>query len=79
MQRVFVHAASYNLGLLLPSLTGTRTPRSLQGRAPSALCGPLTPRIGHWERLTCVSGPSMVAGETRIGPAVRHQRPPEVG
>ena len=38
-KRVLIQAAGCNLGLLLRRLTGVGTPRSLQGRALSALCG----------------------------------------
>ena len=38
-KRVLIQAAGCNLGLLLRSLTGVGTPRSLQGRALTAICG----------------------------------------
>ena len=38
-KRVLIQAAGCNLGLLLRRLTGVGTPRSLQGRALSAICG----------------------------------------
>ena len=37
-KRVLIQAAGCNLGLLLRGLTGVGTPRSLQGRALSAIC-----------------------------------------
>ena len=39
-KRVLIQAAGCNLGLLLRRLTGVGTPRSLQGRALLAICGP---------------------------------------
>ena len=37
-KRVLIQAAACNIGLLLRRLTGVGTPRSLQGRAVSAIC-----------------------------------------
>ena len=37
LKRLLVHASGFNLGLLLRTLTGIGTPRSLQGRAAAAL------------------------------------------
>jgi transposase len=37
LKRVLVHAAALNLGLLMRTLTGVGTPRSLQGRAAACL------------------------------------------
>ena len=51
-KRVLIQAAGCNLGLLLRSLTGVGTPRSLQGRALAALCGLLGHLIDRWECLT---------------------------
>jgi len=39
LKRVLVHAAALNLGLLMRTLTGVGTPRSLQGRLAAALAG----------------------------------------
>ena len=50
-KRVLIQAAGCNLGLLLRSLTGVGTPRSLQGRALSAFCV-LGRLIDLWRRLT---------------------------
>ena len=50
-KRVVIQAAACNLGLLLRRRTGTGTPRSLQGRALSAIFGWLECLIGHWGRL----------------------------
>jgi hypothetical protein len=36
---VLVHAAALNLGLLMRTLVGVGTPRSLQGRAAACLAG----------------------------------------
>ena len=41
-----------NLGQLLRRLTGVGTPRSLQGRALSAICGLIGPLTALWGRLT---------------------------
>ena len=51
-KRVLIQAAACNLGLLLRRLTGVGTPRSLQGRALSAICGLIERLIDRWERLT---------------------------
>ena len=55
-KRVLIQAAGCNLGLLLRRLTGVGTPRSLQGRALSALCGLIGRLIDRWGRLTRVWG-----------------------
>ena len=57
-KRVLIQAAACNIGLLLRRQTGVGTPRSLQGRALSAIYG----LIGCWERLRRVWGlkPSML-------------------
>ena len=49
-KRVLIQAACCNLGLLLRDLTGVGTPRSLQGRALSAICGLSGRLIGRWGR-----------------------------
>ena len=51
-KRVLLQAAACNIGLLLRRLTGVGTPRSLQGRAVSALFGLIERWIGVWARLT---------------------------
>ena len=51
-KRVLIQAAGCNLGLLLRGLTGVGTPRSLQGRALSAICGLIGRLIDCWGRLT---------------------------
>ncbi len=56
-KRVLIQAACCNLGLLLRRLTGVGTPRSLQGRALSAIRGLIGHLIGHWGRLEGVWGP----------------------
>ena len=51
-KRVLIQAAGCNLGLLLRRLTGVGTPRSLQGRALSAICGLIARLTALWGRLT---------------------------
>ena len=51
-KRVLIQAAGCNLGQLLRRLTGVGTPRSLQGRALSAICGLIEPLTALWGRLT---------------------------
>ena len=51
-KRVLIQAAGCNLGLLLRRLTGVGTPRSLQGRALSAICGQIGRLIDCWGCLT---------------------------
>ena len=51
-KRVLIQAAGCNLGLLLRRLTGVGTPRSLQGRALSAICGLIGRLTALWGRLT---------------------------
>ena len=55
-KRVLIQAAGCNLGLLLRRLTGVGTPRSLQGRALSAICGLFRRLIDRWGRLTRAGG-----------------------
>ena len=50
-KRVLIQAAGCNLGLLLRRLTGVGTPRSLQGRAFSAIFGLIGYLIDLWGRL----------------------------
>ena len=57
-KRVLIQAAGCNLGLLLRRLTGVGTPRSLQGRALSAICGLMGRLIDCWGRLTDSWGPN---------------------
>ena len=51
-KRVLIQAAACNIGLLLRRLTGVGTPRSLQGRAVSAICHLIGRLIDRWGRLT---------------------------
>ena len=51
-KRVLIQAAACNIGLLLRRLTGVGTPRSLQGRALSAICRLIGRLIDRWGRLT---------------------------
>ena len=51
-KRVLIQAAACNIGLLLRRLTGVGTPRSLQGRALSAICGLIGRLMDRWGRLT---------------------------
>ena len=53
-KRVVIQAAGCNLGLLLRRLTGVGTPRSLQGRALSAIFGLIGRLLGLWGHLTRV-------------------------
>ncbi len=57
-KRVLIQAAACNIGLLLRRQTGVGTPRSLQGRAVSAICRLIGRLTGHWGRLTRASGGS---------------------
>ena len=68
-KRVLVQAAGCNLGLLLRRLTGVGTPRSLQGRALSAICGLIARLIDLWGRLIDLFG-------TEWTPAARGAQPP---
>ena len=47
-KRLLVHVCGFNLGLLMRRLTGTGTPRSLQGRVRARLFTPLGAKIGRW-------------------------------
>ena len=53
-KRVLIQAAACNIGLLLRHQTGVGTPRSLQGRALSAICRLIGRLIDRWGRLTRV-------------------------
>ena len=65
-KRVLLQAAACNIGLLLRRLTGVGTPRSLQGRAVSAICRLIGCLIDRWGRLTRAWGfkwtPTALAG-----------------
>ena len=50
-KRVLIQAAACNIGLLLRHQTGIGTPRSLQGRALSAICRLIDRLIDRWARL----------------------------
>ena len=63
-KRVLLQAAACNIGLLLRRLTGVGTPRSLQGRAVSAICRLIGCLIDRWGRLT------RAWGFTRTPPAL---------
>ena len=56
-KRVLIQAAACNIGMLLRRQTGIGTPRSLQGRAFSAICGLIGRLIDCWGRLTAAWGP----------------------
>ena len=64
--RVLLQAAAWSIGLLLRSQTGIGTPRSLQGRAVSAICRLIGRLIDRWGRLTRAWGskwtPATLAG-----------------
>ena len=55
-KRVLIQAAGCNLGLLLRSLTGVGTPRSLQGLALSAIRRLIGRLMDRWGRLTSAWG-----------------------
>ena len=55
-KRVLIQAAGCNLGLLLRRLMGVGTPRSLQGRALSAILGVIERLMDLWGRLTGLWG-----------------------
>ena len=55
-KRVLLYAAACNIGLLLRRQTGIGTPRSLPGRAVSAIYRLTGRLIDRWERLTRASG-----------------------
>ena len=67
-KRVLIQAAACNLALLLRRLTGIGTPRSLQGRALSAIFRWIECLVGHWGRLTPLWGlpwaPTAIVGPT---------------
>ena len=71
-KRVLIQAASCNLGLLLRRLTGVGTPRSLQGRALSAICRGIRRLIDRWGPLTGLWGPEWIP-EAFIGPIAPRQ------
>ena len=54
-KRVLIQAAACNMGLLLRRLTRCRPPRSLQGRAVSAIYRLIRRMIDRWGRLTRAS------------------------
>ena len=71
-KRVLIQAASCNLGLLLRRLTGVGTPRSLQGRALSAICRRIGRLIDRWGPLTGPWGPEWIPAAF-IGPIAPRQ------
>ena len=64
-KRVLIQAAGCNIGLLLRRLTGVGTPRSLQGRALSAIYGLIGRLIDRWGRLTSPWGSKWETGGVR--------------
>jgi len=72
LKRVLVHAAALNLGLLMRTLTGIGTPRSLQGRAV-ALLRRLWSLIRLpetlWDAIWTLNGPDI----TRVDPPTRRR------
>ncbi|QOJ13663.1 MAG: hypothetical protein HRU75_02975 [Planctomycetia bacterium] len=65
-KRYVIHAAAYNLGVILRKLFGVGTPRSLQGRAVAACAALLAVAKGLWRGLVI-----------RIAPLhCRNRRPP---
>ena len=58
-------AVGCNFGLVLRCLTGVGTPRNLQGRALSAICGLIGRLMDRWERLTSPPGVEMETGGVR--------------
>jgi len=54
LKRLVVHAAGFNLGLWMRTVTGIGTPRSLQGRAAALI----TSLIDVWRLLTVMGWPS---------------------
>ena len=72
-KRVLIQAAACNIGLLLRRQTGVGTPRSLQGRAVSAICRLIGRLIDRWGRLRRAWGfkwtPTALVG------SIAHDRP----
>ena len=72
-KRVLLQAAACNIGLLLRSQTGIGTPRSLQGRAVSAICRLIGRLIDRWGCLTRAWGskwtPATLAGSIAHRPS----------
>lgn len=50
LKRVYIQACGFNLGLLMRTLVGVGTPRSLQGRAAADLNAPASPYAALYER-----------------------------
>jgi transposase len=48
LKRLLVHVGGFNLGLLMRTLCGIGTPRSLQGRLTAALVALWTPLVARW-------------------------------
>ncbi len=71
-KRVLIQAAGCNLGLLLRRLTGVGTPRSLQGRACSAIWRLIGRLIDHYGRLTRVW--ASVWTPMALGDSIAHRR-----
>ena len=54
--RLYIHACGFNLGLLMHTLVGVGTPRSLQGRAATVFNAPTGPYAALWKRLSQLLG-----------------------
>ena len=52
LKRVYIHACAFNLGLLMRTLVGVGTPRSLQGRPAAVLNPSAGSATALWERFT---------------------------
>ena len=71
-KRLLIHVSGFNLGLLMRRLTGTGTPRSLQGRVLARLFSLLGAKTGRWngwnrlwERFWALIGPDSLFGAPR--------------
>jgi transposase len=76
LKRLLVHASGFNLGLLMRTLTGIGTPRSLQGRVAAALAccvafaGRIADRLAPWRPRWDASPPLFTPGHRDLLPAV---------
>ena len=52
LKRVYIHACAFNLGLLMHTLVGVGTPRSLQGRPAAVLNASAGSSTALWERFS---------------------------
>ena len=64
-KRVLIQAAGCKVGPLLRRLAGVGTPRSLQGRALSAVGEQIGPVIDLWKRLRDAWGANFQSGDVR--------------